>query len=210
MPFLINKYKGKYRLLAPYDKITNQFPRKLNGSYEDIDVYIACRNDVKIYYFGHGILEAYIPSKKRGKKIIESIFDENSEDIIYDIHYTDSECYFKFNSKNMDILEKYLCPRTSGAGISPFSSKNLPKTKYEIPESDFTLYKDIVKDVPKNKTLMISQVTNNYLKSLVTSKHTWEDIKLDMSLKGIKGKNYIHSINKWNEYIEYLKANLEV
>ena len=60
MSFLINKYKGKYRLLAPYDKITKQFPRKLNGSYEDIDVY-----------------NAIFAEKKRQQNKIELIASEN-------------------------------------------------------------------------------------------------------------------------------------
>lgn len=29
-----------------------------------------------------------------------------------------------------------------------------------------------------------------------------------MVLKGLKGKNYIHSIGKWDEYIKYLSENL--
>lgn len=39
---LITKYKGKYTLKVPYDEKTNDFNRKLNGTYEDIDVYIKC------------------------------------------------------------------------------------------------------------------------------------------------------------------------
>ena len=34
-------------------------------------------------------------------------------------------------------------------------------------------------------------------------------IKADMALKGLKGKEYIHSIGKWNDYIKYLEENLE-
>ena len=36
------RYKGTYRLKAPYDLVTNQFPRKLNGTLEDADIYIDC------------------------------------------------------------------------------------------------------------------------------------------------------------------------
>ena len=38
----------------------------------------------------------------------------------------------------------------------------------------------------------------------------WEDIKADMALKCLKGKEYIHSIGKWNEYIDYLRKELKV
>lgn len=34
---LITKYKGKYTLKVPYDEKANDFNRKLNGTYEDID-----------------------------------------------------------------------------------------------------------------------------------------------------------------------------
>ena len=36
-----------------------------------------------------------------------------------------------------------------------------------------------------------------------------ENIKADIKLKGLKGKEYIHSIGKWTEYISYLKEVIE-
>ncbi len=56
--------------------------------------------------------------------------------------------------------------------------------------------------------LDISHRTKDFLKSLITKKNTWDDIKIDMALKGLTGKNYIHSIGKWNEYISYLEKML--
>lgn len=37
----------------------------------------------------------------------------------------------------------------------------------------------------------------------------YENIKSDMKLKGLKGKEYIHSIGKWNDYVNYLEKELE-
>lgn len=34
--------------------------------------------------------------------------------------------------------------------------------------------------------------------------NTWEGIKADMPMKGLSGKNYIHSVRKWGDYMEYL------
>ena len=51
-------------------------------------------------------------------------------------------------------------------------------------------------------------MTNTYLQSLATKKNTWENIKTDMRLKCLKGKEYIYSINKWDGYIKYLEKNL--
>ena len=68
--------------------------------------------------------------------------------------------------------------------------------------------KNIVAKIPRERILDITHTTNNFVKSLVTKKNTWEDIKADMALQGLKGKEYIHSIGKWNEYLEYLKTEL--
>lgn len=101
-----------------------------------------------------------------------------------------------------------LKPRTSGASISPFSSKNLPKSNYTIPESDLTEYKSVISDVPKNELLSICHTSNNFIKTLITKQNPIENIKADMKLKGLKGKEYIHSIGQWGNYINYLRKEL--
>lgn len=193
--YLLSHYKGQYRILCEYDKRSNQFPRKLDGTYEDIDCYIACYNNIRIYSFGHAILQVYIPSIGRGHNIIKAIRETFQEDIIFDIEQTDSEVLFKFNAKHMSDLEQFLKPRTSGANISPFSNKNLPKNKaYKIPDEDLIPYKELVANLPQNQLILIGKYTTCFLQSLVTKKNTWENIKADMALKGLKGKEYIHSI----------------
>ena len=47
-------------------------------------------------------------------------------------------------------------------------------------------------------------MTNNFIKTLATKRNTIENIKADMRLKGLKSKEYIFSIGKWNNYIKYL------
>lgn len=230
---------------------TNQFPRKLNGNLEDVDLYIECQKGIKIHYFGRSVLEAYIPSIQQGRNILRLIYrdhinnsntitnvsefdverndkvvhvvkenvlivDEtlykkeiNSNDIIFGIEESDSEVLFKFRANSMDKLEKYFNPKTNGANISPFSSRNLPQNKtYKIPDETLSEYKDLVRNIPKKDMLLLSRYTNDFLKSLVTKKNTWENIKGDMVLKGLTGKNYIHSIGQWDKYIQYLKENL--
>lgn len=205
------KYKGKYRLLCPYDKETNQYPRKLNGTFEDIDVYISCYNKIQITYYGKSILQAYIPSLQRGRNIIESIKNDLGDEIIFDINITNSEVVFKFHSKYMDQLEPYLKPKTSGANISPYSSKNLPRNKaYKIPDEDLTKYKEIIDNMPQERKLEIGYISKSFIKSLVTKKNTYEDIKAEMLKTGLKGKEYIHSIGKWKEFVLYLRKNLVV
>lgn len=201
----MTKYKGVYRLRTEIDKKTNTFPREYNGEFATNDVYIDCHKNIRIHHYGKSILEAYIPSLGRGRNIIKAINQELGDDIIFHIEETDEEVLFRFHSKNMDKLEKYLKPKINGADRSPFSTKNLPKSKYIIPDEDLVEYKKIIEKIPKNQLITIVHRTNDFLQSLVTKKNTLEMIKSDMALKGIKGKDYIHSIGKWKEYIEYLR-----
>lgn len=142
---------------------------------------------------------------------MKAIQEEYGNDVIFSIKETDSELFFRFHANDMDRLEKYLKPKTNGADISPFSSKNLPKNKeYKIPDEDFVEYKNIIEKIGQKRIIELTHMTSNYLKSLVTKKNTWENIKADMSLKGLSGNRYIHSIGKWNDYISYLKNELEI
>lgn len=145
---LISNYKGRYRIKYEYDKNTNQFPRKLDGTFEDID----CYKNIRIFYYGKSILNVYIPSLIRGHNIIKQIYKELGEYIIFNIRRNDSEVMFCFNACDMDKIEKYLRPKISGAKISPFSSKNLPQNKeYKIPEGKLNIYKQIFEIWGKSK-----------------------------------------------------------
>ena len=64
---------------------SNQFPRKLDGTYEDIDCFIDCQYGNKVFSYGHGILQAYIPSLQRGHNIIKYINENFGQGIIFDI-----------------------------------------------------------------------------------------------------------------------------
>lgn len=207
--YLLSHYKGQYRILVEYDKKSNQFPRKLDGTYEDIDCYITCANKVRIYSYGRGILEVYIPSIGRGRNILKAIKEDLGDDIAFNIVESDEEVLFHFNAKYMDKLEKYLKPKTSGASISPFSSKNLPRNKsYKISDEDLMPYKNLITNLPRNQLILVGKYTTSFLQSLVTKNNTWKDIKTDMSLKGLKGKEYIYSIGQWDKYIKYLRKEL--
>lgn len=207
--YLTSHFRGRYRILCEYDKRLNQFPRKLNGTFEDIDCYIICHRG-RIYHFGNRILEYYTDSLQRGHNIIKAIESQfQGEEIIFNIVETSSEVLFRFNAKDMERLEPFLKPKTSGADRSPFSTKNLPKTKYTIPNEESLQYKAIVEKIGQKRIIELTHTTNSFLQSLVTKKNTWEDIKADMALKGLSGKNYIHSIGKWNEYISYLERNIK-
>lgn len=73
-----------------------------------------------------------------------------------------------------------------------------------------TQYKEIVSKIPSDKALSIGIITNNFIKSLITKKNTWENIKADMRLKCLKSKDYIYAIDKWNEYLIYLEEQIKL
>lgn len=206
--YLINKFKGIYRIKVPYNQWTKDFTRKLNGNLEDIDCYIDCQYGNKIFHYGRDVLQVYIPSLGRGHNILKTI-NKIDQSIIFDIEETDSEILFKFKYADSDKIIPLLKPKTSGAGISPFSSKNLPLNKnFKIPDEELQSYKDMLANIPENKRLSIGIITNNFIKTLATKKNPIESIKADMKLKGLKGKEYIFSIEQWSNYIKYLKENL--
>ena len=62
--------------------------------------------------------------------------------------------------------------------------------------------------IPSELILTLKHSTNSFIKSLATKNNPIENIKADMKLKGLKGKEYIYSIDKWDEYIKFLKENL--
>ena len=211
MGYLVDRYKGTYRLMCEYDKNTNEFPTKLNGTYEDIDVYIDCAKGTRIFYKGHGVLTCYIPSVKRGHNLINQIKEQYPNVELLYIEETDGEILFDFKSSD-DCIIPIFNPKTSAASRSPFSSKNLPKSNYYIPEDDIAKYKNITKDfsLENGDWLKLNRITNNFINSLANKKNNKDKIKKDMLQKGLKGKEYIHSIGKWEDYIKYINKCLEV
>ena len=248
--YLITHFKGKYRLLCDVCKNTNDFPKRPDGTYEDNDVYISCENKIRVYHYGHGVLQAYIPSIQRGRNLLKSYYRDyinesntitniNEYDIekddkivrvvketieiidkklyeyelkndttIFNLFETDEEVLFRFKARDMDKLEKYLKPRTSGANISPFSNKNRGKNKYEIPSKDLTQYKELIENLPQEQLILVAKWVRNFLKTTSSKKNPWEKIRADMIQKGLGNKEYIHSIDKWDEFLEYMEKEL--
>lgn len=226
------KYKGQYRIKPNLDLCLHDIPRDENGnidpSYDDI--YIKCANGAQIYHWGHSVLCGYIPSIGRGHNILIAIakelglVDENSnvrdydtlysilnkDKTVYDIMENDEEIEFKFNAKNIELIAKYLKPQTSGADISPFSSRNLPHASYTIPEEDLKEYLKITKDIPQSDKLKISITTKRFMDNILSKDKLYKTIKMktDMKQKMLKGKEYIHSMGYWSKYISYLEKEL--
>lgn len=218
------KYKGKYRILPELDYETNDFPRDYNGNIAESysDIYIACRNNNKIYEYGHMKgnsktvwLVAYIPSIGRGRNIKRELDSQGFEYIDY--YENDEEVEFKFKSKDIDTIATLLKAKTSGANISPFSPRNLPTDKklVQISTEEMQRYKEISAKVKKTDLLLIHKLTNQFLANVLSRKYR----KIDSSFnykKEIKKlklsrlvKEYIYYKNMWNEYLSYLDKEID-
>lgn len=226
------KYKGQYRIKPNLDLQLNDVPRNDDGSIDPSydDIYIKCANGSQIYHFGRSILVAYIPSIGRGHNILIAIAKElklidedtksrdygtlysilNKDKTVFDIMENDEEIEFKFNAKNIELIAKYMKPQTSGADISPFSTRNLPKSSYTIPNEDLRDYLEITNRIPKEDKWLISRITNEFMNNILSKNTLYKTItmKTDMRKKMLKGKEYIHSMGYWDEYIKYLKKEL--
>ncbi len=221
------KYKGKYRIMSHIDKNTNDYPRDLNGNIEQNDAYIKCEKGNQIYHYGRSTLVAYIPSIGRGHNILLAIAKElcglekridyeklyellEKEGTIKNILENDKEVEFMFNAKDIEFIAKFLKPQVSGANISPYSTRNLPKKKYTIQNDDLLEYKKITESISKDNILLISQITKRFFGDYLAKKHLYKrkDFNKDMKLKMLKGKEYIHSEGLWSEYLKYLQKEI--
>lgn len=210
------KFKGTYRLLPELDLSTNDFPRKIDGSIEDIDIYIACQYGNKIMCYGHidskkpVWLTAYISSIGRARNIKKALDELGIEYVDY--IENDIEADFKFKAKDIEEVAKLMKAKTSGANISPNSTKNLPKSDYTISLDNLNEYKKITSSIDKSDILIISQITNRFMDEILQKKYKRMDLKADMRKKCMARqiKEYIHSMGMWDEYLKYLKKEIPI
>ena len=237
-------FRGKYRLLAPVDANTNDFPKTLSGTNEESDIYIPCKSDGQISYYGKSILEFYMPHIKTGNNIVREIYakyinpdntkkivtqlskgektiykiidediynsDLNSnQNIIFNVKYTDEEVIFQFKYVNSEKIIPLLKPSTTSCNRSPFSTKNLPKTDYTIPEDDLSLLKAVTDQYPNLHTVEIGHIAKKFISKLSSKRNSQEKIKADMRKKCLSGQKYIHSIGKWDDYLKFVDKTLK-
>lgn len=216
MDTYLNKYKGKYRVYAHYDLQTNDFIRDDDGNLEDSfgDFYLKGRNNIEVKHGIGSVLACYIPNLQIGKNILKSYYEvvignskgKSIEKIISDLKsggYVDEvdilsiEVFFTFHADCLDTLAPIIKLRTSGANISPFSTKNLPKAPYTIPDKDMELYKECRGDLVG---LEINKVQNEFI-----AKKFDDNFKIDLRKEMLKPLQYFHKVGCFSEYCEYLR-----
>lgn len=237
MAYYLSKYIGTYRLKADIDLATNDFPREIEtGRLEQNDVYIACQKGGKIYHYGKNVLVCYVPSLGRGRNILKAIGKElklNVEDyyikdkpnifdyeifyssltntgVVFDIEETDEEVLWKFKDKDIGFIASFMSPLTNGASISPYSTKNLPIKKYEIPKDLLAEYKEITSQNNVD-ILTIANLTKSFINDYIPSNYPkYKKVNMNKLMKKecLKGKEFIHSLGVWDDYIKYLKTKI--
>ena len=215
--YLTQHYKGKYRVRAHYDKSTNDFVRDIDGNLDDsfADFYLLGKSGIEIKHGVGSELSCYIPKIGVGKNVIreyckvavgkeyknvdKAIEILKKHGYMNDCDILSIEIFFTFDAKHLDVLAPIIQLRTSGASISPFSQRNLPKAPYEIPKKDMDAYKKARGDLTG---LQISRLQGAFI-----NENFDDDIKSKMRLEMLKANQYFHKYGYWNAYCKFLKEN---
>lgn len=213
--YLYTHYKGKYRVLPELDIDTQDFPRDFNDEVDEdySDFYLIGKSKIKIKHGVGSTLACYIPSNGVGYNVVRdycklmckkeykdynraaSLLIENG--FIDNIDFLDNEVYFEFNAKHLDDLNKIIKLRTSGANISPLSSKNLPKPPYEIPNKDMDKYKKAKEGI---EPLALGRLNIKFGEENV------DDYKNELKKSRLKAMQFFHKKGLWDEYCKWLKG----
>lgn len=176
--------RGHNNVKQLYQEVVDEDLSKFETTIREIDVF-----DEKGNKIGTNVKE----NPLFNYELLYSTLKE--KEIVYYINDTDSEVEFRFHDKNTHIVAKILKAKTSGSKISPFSTKNLPKAKYTIPEEDNKAFKVLVEEIPLSSiNTMYSEFAKKY--------------KIDLNAARKKAmldnKKYIHSLGKWNELLKFI------
>lgn len=233
----LRKYVGTYRVKADYDLETNDFPRLENGSLDPTfdDLYIECKNNIKIRHGVGNVLSCYIPNKSRGLNVLRQIYQDKISDklpketgyfeklcaelvekeVLVSAEVLDFEVYFEFKAVEIDYIAKLVGAKTNGKSISPFSTKNLPKAKIGIPDEEIVKYKEITKGIEKSNLFAIRSISTKFLTDILEPKFKKKnpdfDYKTDIKqlMLSRQTKEYIWKKGMWDDYLIYFKKEID-
>lgn len=214
MSHYLRKYVGTYRVRAAYDLETNEFIRDKDGNLDRTfdDLYIDCQGRNQIYAYGDGILVAYIPSLGRGRNILKAIEERDMTDIIISVEETDAEIEITFHNKHIELFAELLKARTSGAKISPFSVKNLPREKHkwnDYTPKDKEMYDkmlELIKQWIAHNKLSFGKAYDQFYQDF--GKVIKKDIKLTSNKKNLKPLHIIDSEGYTQQAIAWLESKV--
>lgn len=79
----------------------------------------------------------------------------------------------------------------------------------KLMDIDTYLLNVTTKDIDKKDRVILAQASTKFIQSLATKKKSYEEIKSEMNRVGIWGKNYIHYIGKWDNYLAFIEKFLK-
>lgn len=216
--YLTKKYRGKYRVKAHYDLQTKDFIRDDEGNLDPDfgDFYLSGRSGIEVKHGVGSELACYIPKSQLGNNILKSYYDsvignrgDKSMDKIVgelknggyvnDVDILSTEIFFTFDADHLDTLAPIIKLKTSGASISPFSTRNLPKAPYTIPKADMDKYKK-AKDGLSG--LEIARLNEQFIAENFDS-----DFKTNLRKEMLKPVQYFHKIGVWDRYCEFVRES---
>jgi len=156
------------------------------------------------------ILATYIPdtlvwytdSLGQGRNLQREIDSKYKGKMEYKYEETDGDVLIYFNEADIKKIASLVNPRTNGAGIKPFSSVNLPKSKFSIPEEKSAKFSDIYKDLAKEEKMRFAKdVLKAY--DVVIEKKKGKTILDARKESGLTPKEYIYKLGLWNDFVKF-------
>lgn len=207
----LEKYTGKYRVLAYYDVDTKDFPRDSNGEIDSSfdDLYIPCKKGIITHtYDDFDNLTLCIYDKR--PSVAKSIFEEiikKYPDIDAQLVLSGNDSFIYFYDKDINKIASIVKPKTSGAKIKWNDSRNLPKIEYSIPEEDNKKLVNAIKKLSRTQKMqLIKSCNSEFLDKISTAKF---NAKIECKKSRLSPKEYIHSIGKWDSYIRFIKKKMK-
>lgn len=206
----ITKYVGKYRVLAEYDKATNDWVRDEYGdiadSFEDCYINFADKSGrLENYYDDIFILNIW--NIEKGRSIIENVKkDYHTRDlvkkgIVEKILKTSGEILVYVKEDNLSDFLKYIKLETKGKSISPFDNRNLPQP-CKVPKREYDEFDELRKKVGVGGCYLWSSITREFIKDKCGCSLA------DFRKTGLTYESFIYENGLWEKYIKILTKNI--
>ena len=219
--FYLEKYIGKYRVVADFDLSTQDFIRdefgQLDKSFDGY--YIKCSNDIKIRHGFDNVLSCYIPSLGRGNNILKKIYcdkykakEENlpslraickklvDDEVLLDVDVLDCEVYFIFEESILGYIAEIVGARSNGSDIQPIDIRNLPKETYGIPECRLEEFAKVSKEID----MPIAKYKKMYIDFIESKTNNRNNLMQKFQALEIPPKNFIYKCGLWKELLQFM------
>lgn len=205
----LERYVGKYRVVAEYDIGKNKFPN--DKTFEDY--YIPCSEGcvIKHTYEGNDILALFFyEDKSLARKTATKLRREKIK-FKHDFKNDILDAIILFHSSDINKVAKIVGAETKGKNTSPTSIRNLPKEikkkeKYKVPEEDIQKLDRISPALPKVEKMQYFRKHNKEFLKKIDKQYGDNYSKTEIKKTGLTTREFIHKMGYWKEYIKYIKS----